>query len=352
MNYRPDADLDPRARSLLRTLIAQYLAEGQPIGSRTLARSSGLDVSPATIRNVMSDLEALGLVEAPHTSAGRVPTARGLRLFVDSLIQLQPLHASEMERLQRQLESTGADTRDLLGNVSELLSAVTRFVGVVTLPRSAEFALKHIEFMALDELRVLAVLVFSGNQVQNRIIRLRQPLQASQLERAANYLNQRYAGQRIEAIRSQLLQELRQAESELNRMLKQSVEVATAAFAPRGEGDMMVSGQTNLMGVEAFADMQRLRELFEAFQRKSELLALLERCSAAPGVSLFIGEESGVAQLDDCAVISASYGVHGRVLGAIGVIGPTRMAYQRVIPVVEATANLLSNALNRAAEAQ
>ncbi len=345
-------ELDPRARNLLRTLISQYLSEGQPIGSRTLARSSGLDVSPATIRNIMSDLEEVGLVAAPHTSAGRIPTARGLRMFVDSLIQLQPLDEAELEKLQREMPESPADTRDLLGNVSNLLSAVTHFVGVVTVPRNADFALRHLEFMGLSENRVLVILVFSDNQVQNRIIQLKQPLTSHQLEQASNYLNHRYAGQQIDQIRGQLLRELRETGSELNGMLKHAVEVATGAFAPSDVADMMVSGQTNLMGVGEFADMGRLRELFEAFQRKSDLLALLERCSEAPGVRLFIGEESGLAPLDGCTLVSATYGVEGKVLGALGVIGPTRMAYQRVIPVVQATAELLSKALNRVVQAQ
>lgn len=352
MSRSQSPELDPRARQLLRTLIAQYLSEGEPIGSRTLARSSGLDVSPATIRNIMSDLEEIGLVAAPHTSAGRVPTARGLRMFVDSLIQLQPLDEAELRKLERELPESPADTRDLLGNVSSLLSAVTHFVGVVTVPRNADFALRHVEFMGLPDNKVLVILVFSDNQVQNRIIQLRQALTARQLEQASNYLNHRYAGQQIDQIRQQLARELRETGSELNRMLKQAVEVATGAFAPSGEPDMVVSGQTNLMGVEEFADMARLRELFEAFQRKRDLLALLERCAEAPGVRLFIGEESGLALLDGCSLISASYGVEGRVLGAVGVIGPTRMAYQRVIPVVQATAGLLSNALNRVVQAQ
>ncbi len=346
------SDLDARDRHLLRTLIAQYLAEGQPIGSRTLARSSGLDVSAATIRNVMADLEDIGLVAAPHTSAGRVPTARGLRMFVDSLIQLQPLQAEELEQLQRELPLRPDDTRSLLGNVSNLLSAVTHFVGVVTVPRSADMALRHIEFIDLPDKRVLVILVFSDNQVQNRIIQLQQPIDARQLEQAANYLNHRYAGLQIDEIRQQLKHELRAAGSELNRMLKQAVEVAAGAFAPSGEGDMVVSGQTNLMAVEELADLDRLRDLFEAFQQKRELLALLEQCSQAPGVRLFIGEESGVASLGDCTVVSAAYGVRGRTLGALGVIGPTRMAYQRVIPVVEATASLLSQTLNRAIQSQ
>ncbi|MDR3446913.1 MULTISPECIES: heat-inducible transcriptional repressor HrcA [Dyella] len=346
----PAAQLDARARRLLRTLIAQYLADGEPVGSRTLSRSSGLDVSPATIRNIMSDLEEAGLVASPHTSAGRVPTPRGLRLFVDSLIELQPLPQDEMARLRRELPPGLTTTRDLLGNVSTLLSAMTQFAGVVTVPRQADFPLRHIDFVALPDARVLVILVFSDNQVQNRIVQLAKPLDGSELEQAANYLNAQFAGLRLDDIRAHLLRELREASGELNRLMSSAVELAAASFAPQGDSDdVLVSGQTNLMGYSELANLERLRELFEAFQKKSELLQLMEVCAKAPGVRLFIGEESGFAALDGCSVVTASYGTQGRVLGAIGVIGPTRMAYERVIPVVQATAGLLSDALNRVA---
>ncbi len=343
-------ELDARARRLLRTLIARYLVDGEPVGSRTLSRSSGLDVSPATIRNIMADLEDAGLVASPHTSAGRVPTPRGLRLFVDSLIELQPLSQVEVARLQSEMAPGPTTTLDLLGNVSTLLSAVTRFAGVVTVPRQVDFPLRHIDFVALPEARVLVVLVFSGNQVQNRIVQLAKPLQSGELEQAANYLNSHYAGLRVDDIRQRLLRELREAGSELNRLLASTMELATASFAPHPGGtDVLVSGQTNLMAYSELSDLQRLRELFDAFQQKNELLQLMEVCAKAPGVRLFIGEESGFTALDGCSVVTASYGAQGRVLGAVGVIGPTRMAYEQVIPVVQATAGLLSDALNRVA---
>jgi len=349
MPNRNGHELDARTRRLLRTLIAQYLVDGEPVGSRTLSRSSGLDVSPATIRNIMADLEEAGLVASPHTSAGRVPTPRGLRLFVDSLIELQPLPHEDMARLKRELPPGPTTTRDLLGNVSTLLSAMTHFAGVVTVPRHADFPLRHIDFVPLPDARVLVILVFTDNQVQNRIVQLARPLDSRALEQAANYLNHHFAGQRVDDIRAHLLRELRETGSELNRLLASSVELAAASFAPTGEGDdVLVSGQTNLMAYAELADLDRLRELFDAFQKKNELLQLMEVCAKAPGVRLFIGEESGFAALDGCSVVTASYGAQGRVLGAVGVIGPTRMAYERVIPVVHATAGLLSEALNRA----
>ncbi len=341
-------DLDARTRRLLRMLIGQYLADGEPVGSRTLARSSGLDVSPATIRNIMSDLEEEGLIASPHTSAGRIPTPRGLRLFVDSLIELKPLPRRQMERLRRELPPQPESARDLLDSTSMLLSAVTHFVGVVTVPGHDDFPLRHIDFVPLPDRRVLVILVFVDNRVQNRIVQLSAPLSASELEQAANYFNAQFAGMRMDAIRARLLDDLRAAGSELHRLLERTVELATASFVPVPDDvDVVVSGQTNLMGYQELADLDRLRSLFDAFQSKQGLLQLMDGCRSAPGVQLFIGEESGFAALDGCSVVTASYHAGDRMLGALGVIGPTRMAYERVIPVVQATAGLLGDALNR-----
>ncbi len=337
--------LEPRARQLLRTLIAQYLEAGQPVGSRTLSRSAGLDVSPATIRNIMADLEELGLIASPHTSAGRVPTARGLRLFVDSLLELKPLPRDLMLQMRRELPRESVTPRELLGNASALLSAMTHFVGLVTVPAMADAPLKQMEFVSLDARRVLAILVFADGQVQNRVLNPRQRFDARALEQAANYLNEHYAGLRIDEIRLSVLAELRAAGSELNRLLDTAVEVAAETFAPEPQSDMLVSGQTNLMSGGESSQIEHLRELFEAFQRKRELLALLEGCARSPGVRLFIGEESGFEPLKGYSLVSAPYGGDGHVLGAIGVIGPTRMAYHAVIPVVQATAKLVTDAL-------
>jgi heat-inducible transcriptional repressor len=349
MSASPDSPLDPRTRQLLRTLIAQYLEEGQPVGSRTLARSAGLDVSPATVRNIMADLEELGLVASPHTSAGRVPTVRGLRLFVDSLLELKPLPRGAVMQIQRELPRGRADQpatpRELLGNASTLLSAMTHFVGLVTVPGAGDAPLKQIEFVSIGARRVLAILVFADGQVQNRVLNLSQRFDARALEHAANYLNQHYAGLRIDEIRDHVLSDLRAAGSELNRLLDTAVEVAAETFAPEPESDMLVSGQTNLMSGGETPQIERLRDLFEAFQRKRELLALLEVCARSPGVRLFIGEESGFEPLKGYSLVSAPYGSEGHVLGTIGVIGPTRMAYHSVIPVVRATAQLLTDAL-------
>ncbi|HEX7324430.1 MAG TPA: heat-inducible transcriptional repressor HrcA [Rhodanobacteraceae bacterium] len=348
MPHRSNHPLDLRARQLLRTLIAQYLEAGQPVGSRTLSRSAGLDVSPATVRNIMSDLEELGLIASPHTSAGRVPTARGLRLFVDSLLELKPLPPGAVMQIQRELPHEAISARELLGNASGLLSAMTHFVGLVTVPGAGDAPLKQIEFVSVGGQRVLAILVFADGQVQNRVLNLSQHFDAPALEHAANYLNEHFAGLRLDEIRVHVLADLRAAGSELNRLLDTAVEVAAETFAPELQPDMLVSGQTNLMsdgeGTEG-TQIGRLRELFEAFQRKRELLALLEGCARSPGVRLFIGEESGLEPLKGYSLVGAPYGGDGHVLGAIGVIGPTRMAYHAVIPVVQATARLLTDAL-------
>ena len=347
MNVVPQHPLDARARQLLRTLIARYIAEGQPIGSRTLAKASGLDVSPATIRNIMSDLEEFGLVAAPHTSAGRVPTSQGYRVFVDSLLETRPLGEPEVDQLRRELP-TGGSTPDLLGSATSLLSQMTRFVGVVSVPRRDEFPFRQIDFVPLDGGRVLVILVFTDGQVQNRVIQTQRPYGPGELEQVANYLNSHFAGMRIDDIRTRLLREMQEEGARLNTLLTAAVEVAQQAFGGDADSDMLVAGQTNLMGRQDATDVDRLRELFEAFQRKRDLLQLLERCSRAEGVRLFIGEESGFAALDTWSLVTAPYGVGSRVLGVLGVIGPTRMAYERVIPVVQATAQIISGALKRA----
>jgi heat-inducible transcriptional repressor len=347
MSRRPiDPSHDPRARQLLRTLIARYIHNGEPVGSQTLARHAGLDVSPATIRNILGDLEEAGLLSAPHSSAGRVPTAHGYRLFVDSLLQLSPLPEGELARLRDELP-TGSGTQALLGSASELLSAMTRFVGVVSVPRREQFAFRRVEFVGIDEQRVLAILVFADGDVQNRIIHSRRPFEPGELERVANYLNQHFAGRSLADIRTVLLHEMRSAQDELNRLMGRSIELAEQALAPVDD-DMLVAGQTRLMGVQELADLDRLRELFDAFSRKREILQLLERTALAPGVRIFIGEETGLAPLDGVSLVTAPYTAGGQVLGVLGVIGPTRMAYDRVIPVVQAAADVLGDALRTA----
>ncbi len=343
MALASDDPLDLRARRLLRALIQRHARDGAPVGSRTLAEVAGLDLGPASIRSILAELERQGLVAAPHTSAGRVPTARGYRLYVDSLLELDPLAEAERERLRSSL-AAGAGDGGLMGRASELLSAMSRLVGVVGVPMRERLPLKHIEFVGLDGGRVLVVLVLGDDSVQNRILDVGGMLEPALLERAANYLNQSFAGLDLGLIRERLLHELRQAQGEMEQLLRQAVQLTecTLAAAP---GDVVLAGQAQLIGVSELNDMQRLRELFEAFAGKREILQLLERTIRAPGVRVFIGEETGLASLEGMSLVTASYGNGQRVLGVLGVLGPSRMAYQRVIPLVSATAEAVGAAL-------
>jgi heat-inducible transcriptional repressor len=345
MNRPFDPALDPRARLLLRSLIARYIRDGEPVGSQTLAKHAGLDVSSATIRNILAELEEVGLLSAPHTSAGRIPTAQGYRLFVDSLLQIQPLADTEVSRLRNEL-APGSGTQNLLGSASELVSAMTHFVGVVSVPKREQFAFKRLDFVPLDGQRVLAVLVFADHEVQNRILHTKRSYEPGELERIANYLNTHYAGRPLAEARASLVAELRSARQEMELLMAHALELADQALAEDAE-DMLVAGQTRLIGVQDLSNLDRLRELFEAFSRKREILSVLERTLRAQGVRIFIGEETGMAPLDGVSLVTASYGAGGRTLGVLGVIGPTRMAYERVIPVVQAAASVLSEALGQ-----
>ncbi|MBK6728863.1 MAG: heat-inducible transcriptional repressor HrcA [Xanthomonadales bacterium] len=347
MRRRLADHLDARARHLLRTLIAQYIRDGEPVGSRTLARQSGLDLSPATIRNVLSDLEEIGLIAAPHTSAGRIPTAQGYRLFVDSLLQLQAPRPDEMDALQREIPP-GASTQDMLGRVSAVLSELTHFVGLVTVPKREQFAFRQIDFVQLGPNRVLVILVFTDNEVQNRVLDLPRAYAPGELEQLANYLNQNFSGMALDEIRRRIVAEMEAARDSIDRVLRSAIDLASASFQVESREAFVVSGQTNLMGLSELASVDRLRELFEAFNRKREIAKLLDGCIHAEGVRLFIGDESGYAPLGGCSVVTAPYGADGKMLGVIGVIGPTRMDYDRVIPVVQTTARILSGTLKNA----
>ncbi len=343
----PLESMDLRSRRLLQALIARYIQDGQPVGSRTLAKHAGIDLSPATIRNVLADLEDSGLVHAPHTSAGRIPTVQGYRVFVDSLLQVSPLQDRELERMRSELAQPGSTT-DLANSVSGLLSSATRFVGLVSVPKRDGFALKQIDFVQLGPRRILAVLVFADGEVQNRVIDGARVYTASELEQIANYLTAQCQGLLFSEIRRQLLSDLRLTRQSIDQMMATAMDLAEAALGGDQEpDDLVVAGQTNLMGVQDLGDMDKLRELFETFYRKQDMLRLLERCIHADGMRIFIGEESGHDALGQCSLITAPYGRGGKVLGVLGVIGPTRMAYERVIPVVEATAQLLSEVLNQ-----
>lgn len=341
--------LNERAQHLLRALINNYIREGTPVGSRTLARDTGLSLSPATIRNVMADLEDLGLIHAPHTSAGRVPTAKGFRIFVDSLLQVEDLAEEQANLLKQELDSDdGLDSGMLLKKASDLLSDVTQMAGIVTMPQHDQMLMRHVEFLPLSARRVLAILVTNDEEVHNRIIHTQKDYSPSELTQAANYLNEAFAGKDIQAVREQLLNDMKHDRQRIDNMMLMAIEMANKVFEPSGEkSDFLLAGQTKLMGLADMGDMDRMRQLFEAFNAKRDILHLLDESLSAEGVKIFIGEESGYQPLEKCSVVASPYEVSGRIVGVLGVIGPTRMAYDRVIPVVDMTARLLGAALNR-----
>jgi len=347
-NSPSDAELSDRARHLLKVLVERYIQDGQPVGSRTLSKSPGLDLSPATIRNVMADLEEMGLVVAPHTSAGRVPTPKGIRLFVDALLKVQPMSDAEIRRLQAEMDAIRSGDGDIVGSASTLLSALTRMAGVVTVPRRTRVALRQVEFLPLSEQRILAILVIDEKEVQNRILHVDRDYSQDELREAANYLNEEFAGQSLASVREKLLAELADTRATMNGMMQGAISMARQAFetVDDPEQSYVLAGETNLMQFAELSNIERLRGLFEAFARQRDILHLLDRCVAAESLQIFIGEESGYQILDDVSVVASPYSVGDEVVGVLGVIGPTRMAYDRIIPIVDITARLLGSALN------
>ena len=337
--------LDNRSRTLLKTLVEHYIADGQPVGSRALSKFSGLDLSPATIRNVMADLEEAGFVASPHTSAGRIPTARGYRLFVDSLLTVRPLEARQRGEIEDALHI--AQPQQLIANASQLLSSLTHFAGIVMAPRRNTPKIRQIEFLSLSEKRILLIIVTQDGDVQNRILMSEKSYSPAELTTAANYLNQNFQGLDFAEIRARLTAEIKQLKDDIKPLMSLTLEAGDAALAENAS-PYVISGEKNLLDVEELSsNMKRLRELFDLFDQRSSLMRLLDVSNRAEGVQIYIGGESGIAPLDECSVIAAPYEVDGRVVGSVGVIGPTRMAYERVIPIVDITAKLLSSALTQ-----
>ncbi len=337
-----------RGQHLLRVLIQRYIRDGQPVGSRTLSKDAGLDLSPATIRNVMADLEDLGLVSAPHTSAGRIPTPRGYRLFVDTLVRYRQPDDGDIRKIQEQIRSKSDNPEDLIAAVSSMLSDFTHMAGVVTVPRSPQVTMRQIEFLPLSENRVLVILVVNDREVQNRILHTERDYSASELQQAQNFINEHYAGLEMEQVRSRLLEDLDSTRSSMNQTMHEIIAVAQSAMdgATDPENKYVVAGETKLMDFAELSDIDTLRRLFDAFSRKRLILDLLDRSINADGVQIFIGEESGYRIFDACSVITAPYHLNDDTIGVLGVIGPTRMAYDRVVPIVDVTARLLESALS------
>ena len=339
--------LSDRAQSLLKILVERYIADGQPVGSRSLSRASSLELSPATIRNVMADLEEMGFVSSPHTSAGRVPTPKGYRLFVDTLLTVRPLEDVERAQLAEQL--TPDDPLRVVANASQLLSDLTHFAGIVVAPRRRGTVLRHVEFFRLADKRLLLIIVDSDGDVQNRVLVTDRAYSPSQLQEAANFINAHYAGVEFDLLRTQVRGELMDLQGDISTLMQAAMSAASngGPQRPRGGEGVVISGGRNLLEFDDLShDMQRLRRLFEVFEQKTQLLEILEQSERAEGVKIFIGGESTLVPLDECSIVTAPYEVDGQVVGTVGVIGPTRMAYERVIPIVDVTAKLVSSALS------
>jgi heat-inducible transcriptional repressor len=330
--------MDPRAQHLLKLLVERYIAEGQPVGSRALSRQSGVDLSPATIRNVMADLEEFGFIASPHTSAGRVPTAK------DSLMVVQQLEAIDIQRVEGELSAEGP--QQLVSAAASVLSQLTHFAGVVATPKRRDASFRHVEFLRLSDRRTLLIIVTPEGDVQNRILHTNRSYTQSQLIEASNFFNEHYAGHPFGAVRGLLADELKSLREDIVGLMTAAVDAGDAAL--QASDELVVTGEKNLLHAEDLAsDMDRLRRLFELFEQKTSLLHLLDVTQRSQGVQIYIGGESGLVPLDECSVVTATYELDGRVIGTLGVIGPTRMAYERVIPIVDVTAKLLSNALTQ-----
>ena len=338
---------DDRTSQLMKVLVESYISDGLPVGSKALVESSGLNVSSATVRNVMSDLEKMGLIQAPHTSAGRIPTVQGYRLFVDSLLSVKQPDKALLQQVASHISDSDEQSK-ILENASDTLSDMTQMAGLVVLPKKELVALIQVEFIPLSNKRILAVLVQSDNEVQNRVLQLERDFLPAQLQQMSNYLNTLLAGKSIKAVCRTLSQEMENTRRKMDDMMRSAIQMANHAFAEHSEDqdDFMISGETNLMQYNDISSMDRMRRLFDAFHEKQHILSLLNQVSDADGVQLFIGQESGYGPLDDCSVVAAPYEIEGQSMGVLGVIGPTRMAYDKVIPIVDLTAKLLSSALN------
>lgn len=343
--FKLNIDLNQRSQHLLKVLIEAYIQQGTPIASGALLARSGLSVSPATIRNAMAGLERMGLVKSPHTSSGRVPTSQGYRVFVDSLVSVQELDEQTLARLKISMneDESGAG---LLQRASGLLSGITQLAGMVTMPHRASMAVRHIEFVSLAEKQVLTVLVLQDGEIQNRLLKTERAYTTAELQSASNYLNATLEGKTLQQAKQSILHEMEQMRHRMDRMMQAVMELGNKTLdhlaAANGKDDLLVAGEKNLMNYDELADMQKLKDLFQAFEEKQEMLALLNTAMDADGVHIFIGRESGYQVFDDCSMVTSTYRAEDGSIGVLGVVGPRRIAYERIIPVVDITARLLS----------
>jgi len=338
-------ELDQRAQLLLKQLIKQYTQDAQPVGSKNLAELSGLDVSSATIRNIMSKLENLGLVDSPHTSAGRIPTQAGYRFFIDSLLEVNDLGKQARKTIS---DSFGADktSAGLIRSASDVLSSITHLTGVVSMSHSAPAEIRHIEFMRLSEHRILVILVINQDEVHNKVIQVDRDYSDEELKQATQTLSRYLIGKDFHGARGLLIEELSELKSDVNNVMEAVLGAMEDVCNDSGNDDLLTSGETNLLEYAELSDINKLRDLFNVFNEKKDLLKLLDGCTSAEGVEIFIGSESGYSVLSDCSLVGAPYQINGEIVGVLGVIGPTRIAYEQIIPVVDVTAKLLSSALN------
>jgi heat-inducible transcriptional repressor len=337
--------LDQRAQTLLKILIERYIVDGHPIGSRALSRFSGLELSPATIRNAMADLEDMGLISSPHTSAGRIPTPLGYRLFVDTLLTTQPLDEASIEA-KIQATSSHASQEKIIAGAAQTLSSLSQFAGVISTPRS-EPVFQHIEFLRLSERRILLIIVSPNGEVQNRLLTTTNDYSPAQLTTAANYINHHYTGLELSEVKNRLETEIINLKDDMTRLMQVAVNASSQAIEEKQE-NVVISGEHNLLKVtDLSSNMRLLQKLFDMFEQKTSLMQLLNHSTKASGVQIFIGGESQLMPVDEMSLITAPYGANGKIIGTLGVIGPTRMAYEKVIPIVDITAKLLSNALNQ-----
>ena len=339
------SNLNERSQQLFKVLVEQYISDGQPVASKSLSNDEKINLSPATVRNVMSDLEDLGLIISPHTSAGRIPTPQGYRLFVDNLVTVKPLHGQAVDKLRTEL-GIDESQEGLITKASSMLSGMTKMAGVVTIPRREAVILRHIEFLPLTSNRILVILVVNEEEVQNRVIHSERAFSESELIQTANYLNQEFVGKDLSLIRESVLDSMKQERDDMQQIMKMAIQMTDNVVGDQTDDDFVMAGQTNLMEYAEMANMEKLRKLFDAFNAKRDVLHVLDQSIQAEGMQVYIGEESGYAAFDGCSVITAPYKVSDEVVGVLGVIGPTRMAYDRVIPLVDVTAKLLGSLLS------
>ncbi len=334
-----------RARRILSAIVDKYIQEGIPIGSKSLSLADNIGLSPASIRNVMSDLEELGFIASPYTSSGRVPTSKGYRFFIDSLLILQPVEATELERIKRRVNLHESNSRELAISVSNTLSAITKLAGIVTIPKQQVTRLKEIDFIKLSEKRILAIIVMNETEVENRILQMKRDYSKDELKQASNYLNTHYEGRSLSYIKKHLINELMQTNESVNSSMSDLIDIADQVLDFTESDEYIVAGQRRLMDFHELSDIKKLRQLFDAFKEKQQLLELLDKSMSTDGIQIFIGEESGYQMFDNCTLITSPYTTEDGAIGVLGVIGPTRIAYQKVIPIVEIIAKLLGKSL-------